>query len=318
MTTVIPAENPRHYDLKVNMREEFERSIKSREAEDRLDLCFYRPLGFWCAKLGAALRVSPNQITLASMATGIAAGALFSRPGFLPWSLAGLLLLASGVLDSADGQLARITGRASPVGLVLDGICDTVVFIAVYLGCLTPLFPVWGASLWAVAVAAGMSHSCQSATFDFYLREYLYYALPGHPESYRNPSLTEAAAEIRRAGPGSWFWRARLLWLRQQQLFNLRDESFRQKMRAAMQAGDPQFRAEYRRYQIGCLRQWRWLGSNSHTMGILLFAYLGRFDLYLIGVNLIALNTWLLASWWRQQIFDRRLVAEIENGGLIS
>lgn len=293
--------------------EEFQRSIKSRAAEDRLDLYFYRPFGFLCAKAGASLHLSPTQLTLASMAAGIAAGAEFAQPGISHWCLASALLIFSGVLDSADGQLARITGRTTAMGLVLDGICDTVVFVAVYLGCLTQIYPAWGASIWPIAIAAGFSHSVQSATFDYYLREYLYYTTAGHPESYRNPSVAEARDHIRQEHNERWLWRARALWLRQQQLFSTRGESFRQSMHAAMSGNDLNFRTAYHRRQIGRIRQWRWLGSNSHTIGILAFALVGRFDLYLIFVNLTALNTLMLTTWWYQRDSDRRLFAELQE-----
>ena len=107
----------------------------------------------------------------------------------------------------------------------------------------------------------------------------------------------------------------RTLWLRQQQFLSTRRESFRRSLRAAMGDRDLDFRAVYHRHQIGRVRQWRWLGSNSHTIGIIAFAYLGRFDLYLIFVNLLALNLWMLGAWWCQRASDRRMAAEIRAAG---
>ena len=61
----------------------------------------------WLARLG----VSPNAVSLAGMACGLAAGMAYHRSVAGPaYAVAGLLLmLAWHVLDGADGQLARLT-----------------------------------------------------------------------------------------------------------------------------------------------------------------------------------------------------------------
>ncbi len=113
-------------------KSEYLQSIKSAEAEDPIDLVFYRPLGFLLAKLSRGWRLSPTHLTLAGMGVGVWAGFLFSRPTPLRLILGILLFLLSGIFDSADGQLARISGQSTPFGLVVDGLCDNIVFISVY------------------------------------------------------------------------------------------------------------------------------------------------------------------------------------------
>lgn len=295
----------------MNWRKEYRESIKSLEAEDRIDLAFYRPLGFLLAKLSWRLGFSPTQVTLLGMVAGVLAGILYAAPTISNLILATLLFLLSGILDSADGQLARLSGRSTPFGLVLDGLCDNVVFISVYLGCIWPMLPAMSYWIWPIAFAAGFSHSLQSATLDFYGREYLYYT--GVAEHYRNPDCEEAKNEMRlsRRGNGRWLWRLRFSWLWQQQLFNTRTEEIRTLYRQANERNTNSFRCLYRKYHLCRLRAWQPLGANIHTLGIIAFALLARFDLYLVLVDLVALNAWMLYAWRRQLNADSQMAREI-------
>ena len=70
------------------------------------------------------MRVTPNQLTLLSLLTGLA-----FCPAFLfgsPLAAFGLLMLHV-VLDGLDGPLARFTGRASNQGSFSDTVSDQVV-----------------------------------------------------------------------------------------------------------------------------------------------------------------------------------------------
>lgn len=83
----------------------------------------------------AALRLglTPNQVTVISLVTGIA-GCWALLSGDLPWMLAGALLVeAYYLLDSVDGQLARLTRRFSKSGTFLDVLGNYVVPPAVFV-----------------------------------------------------------------------------------------------------------------------------------------------------------------------------------------
>lgn len=89
-------------------------------------------------RLGA---VSPNAVTLASLAIGVAAGACFALTGGdsrLYFVAAGLVAL-SGVADSLDGLMARMHHRRTTLGDFLDHFLDRIVDVAVLVGlALTP------------------------------------------------------------------------------------------------------------------------------------------------------------------------------------
>lgn len=76
-----------------------------------------RPL----ARLLAPTPVTPNQVTFASLLVAFGALASFA----LGQAIAGgLLIQASSIVDGVDGELARLQGRASRFGAVLDAVLD--------------------------------------------------------------------------------------------------------------------------------------------------------------------------------------------------
>jgi phosphatidylglycerophosphate synthase len=75
----------------------------------------------------APSRITPNQITFASLAVFlIAAAMLMALPGHGALIGAIVVLELSYVLDCVDGQLARLRGTSSPVGAHLDFLMDEI------------------------------------------------------------------------------------------------------------------------------------------------------------------------------------------------
>lgn len=86
-----------------------------------------RPLGGRAAVIAATWGGSPNGVTAVSALFGLAAVAVLA--GFPSWwagPIAAVLLLIGYILDSADGQLARIQKRGGPAGEWLDHVVDGV------------------------------------------------------------------------------------------------------------------------------------------------------------------------------------------------
>ncbi|MGK0358420.1 MAG: phosphatidylglycerophosphate synthase [Bradymonadia bacterium] len=73
----------------------------------------------------ANTRVTPNQVTVVSMLVQLIAAALFiAVPGWLGLVLGVVAVELSYIFDCVDGQLARVTGRSSPVGGLFDFLMD--------------------------------------------------------------------------------------------------------------------------------------------------------------------------------------------------
>lgn len=70
------------------------------------------------------LNLHPNHLTIISFAVGIAAACFFFRGGRWDLFTGGVLVYLSYVFDYTDGQLARWSGKVSPLGGWLDQVSD--------------------------------------------------------------------------------------------------------------------------------------------------------------------------------------------------
>ena len=78
-----------------------------------------------------AVGLTPNIVTLFGFAVCVAGAALVA----LGWPLyGGIVFLAGGILDLFDGALARLTGKASPFGALLDSVFDRLGEAALFVG----------------------------------------------------------------------------------------------------------------------------------------------------------------------------------------
>ena len=105
------------------------RSRKARAARDVVCEVVYRPLAHVVVLALLPLRVPPPAVVLASGAAGVA-GAVELARGHLV--VAALLIQLKTVLDNADGQLARLSGRVTLLGRYLDAECDLLVDAALF------------------------------------------------------------------------------------------------------------------------------------------------------------------------------------------
>jgi phosphatidylglycerophosphate synthase len=71
-------------------------------------------------------RVTPNAVTWAMTAVGLAAAAVLTLPGVLPALAAALLIQGQILLDCVDGELARWRHQFSPAGIYLDRLAHYV------------------------------------------------------------------------------------------------------------------------------------------------------------------------------------------------
>jgi phosphatidylglycerophosphate synthase len=84
--------------------------------------------------------VTPNQVTVTSIAVGIVAGVLFATGSHAAAILGAMLFLASTIIDGCDGELARLTFRESLFGARLDVVGDNVVHLFLFGGIATGLY----------------------------------------------------------------------------------------------------------------------------------------------------------------------------------
>ncbi|MCD8301728.1 MAG: CDP-alcohol phosphatidyltransferase family protein [Prevotellaceae bacterium] len=114
-------------------------TIKSKDTEEWIDIVFTRPIGYCWALLFQRLGVHPNVVTVLSMVLGAAAGVCFffspatsPRHWFLINVIGMLLLVWANFYDSCDGQLARMTGKTTQLGRILDGAAGDIWYFFIY------------------------------------------------------------------------------------------------------------------------------------------------------------------------------------------
>lgn len=141
-----------------------------------LDAMLFHPLAEKLAQSLSATQVTPNMVSASGGLMVVLAGVAYAQ-GNWPWSvLLGFLLHASWhVLDGADGDLARICGKASPQGEIFDGICDYLGHISLYLTLIYAGFQQGGWTLLALGLAAGASRVFQANFHESQRRQFMHW-----------------------------------------------------------------------------------------------------------------------------------------------
>jgi hypothetical protein len=107
---------------------------------------------------------------------GASAGYLFHYPDIISNVYGILLLISANILDCIDGQLARLSGKKSSIGRILDGFAGDVWFTAIYIGLAYRLSHEYGTNwFYAAAVVSGLSHLVQANITDYYKTLHLYF-----------------------------------------------------------------------------------------------------------------------------------------------
>ncbi len=176
-----------------------DQALKDPAVEEPINRWLHRPIAFTLIRPleHLELPITPNRITLLSGAAGLAAAACYYHAlagGVLFTLLGAALLLASVVLDCADGMLARLQGGGSRFGMLLDGSVDAVVGVAVWYGVshtLCGLVHVWWA--WPACLLVLPTIVVHCAVYDDAKNRYLGAVHP--PVSARRPRPAVGATE---------------------------------------------------------------------------------------------------------------------------
>lgn len=199
--------------------DEMRSTYKSMDTEEKWDIWVVRPIGYVEACICRKLHIHPNAITIISILFGAVSGYFFF-PGNTQMILIGSsLLFFANTLDSADGQLARMTKQYTMLGRVLDGFAGDVWFFFIYFFMMLRMMAMpipfianmewnWWAVL-LVPLCGFVFHSTQSTIADYYRNIHLHF-LAGHDNSelVRSSELT-----ARRRALTSWHGWFEWMWL---------------------------------------------------------------------------------------------------------
>ena len=311
------------------LRADYLKMAKPRAIEEVGDIYLIRPLGFLIVQALRRTPLTPTAVSVLAVLAGWLSAWLFfesNRRGMVPTLavLGALALLLHSALDSADGQLARLKNMHTPLGRIIDGFCDNLSFLAIYLAI---VLGYWERSdgqhltIAVLAVLAAASHSVQSSLVEYQRTLYLHCVhgreeiVDSQPARLRSATVPGAASTILQG--------LHTAYCRQQRLF-LTSTAGLERMIARWREQHPRLAPvlalRYDTSHRPLLPYWALLASNSHKAGIIaasllpvgnqsFWAGLG-IGWYLIYVLL--LNATLLVLIPAQVRTDRKLAAGLE------
>ncbi len=167
---------------------------KPRELQGFLNRTLYHPLAHVLARALVPTPVTPNMVSVAGAVLVMATAVLYAwiaTPAAIAFGF--FLHCAWHVVDGADGALARMSGRASPSGEIVDGLCDYAGHGVLYLLLAASMDDRIGWVAWPIAFAAGFSRAVQSVFSESQRRTYQWWA-------YNTPWLQNARSDGRGIG----------------------------------------------------------------------------------------------------------------------
>jgi len=299
---------------------QIESTYKAVDVEETIDIYFYRPLGYYIARVCQALGISPNTVTIVSIFIGVTGGHLLYYRDFATnvWGI--VLWIIADTLDSVDGQLARMTNHKSRIGRILDGLGGNIMFLSIYLHLFARLvvsYPVVGWPwLLLVVLLGGASHSVQSSLADYYRNAYLKFVVdPSKSELEAAADVKAEFASIRfRDNPvKKTLLRIYLNYTTQQETFSPKFQALR--IRVASQFGQsvPEwFRDEYRRMNKPLMKYYAILTTNTRMIVMAIAVLCDLVPIY-FAVEILVINLVMVLVTMHQEKLSAALLSMIDR-----
>jgi len=268
---------------------EFKSSLKGYDAEEILDLYFFRPLSFLFVKLIYSTDITPNQISVVSMLFGILTGVMFGFGSYQFFIFGAVALLVSNILDCADGQLARLKKNGTGIGRIIDGFIDYVTGLSIFAGIGIGLSVATGnyAYVWILTAAAGFSRVLQNMLFDNYRNMYLIYV---YDKGSNIPKEIEEYTRLKRMLEKT---KGRYV---EKFLVNIYIKYSSVQKNTAQDKVLKVSSGEYKKKNIMLLRAWSWIGSTTHLAAVALACFTNKIEYYLWATLTLG-NVYLLIMY---------------------
>lgn len=286
--------------------DQYKASLKVVEAEEIVDLIFFRPLAFIFVKLIYPTSLTPNQISVFSMIFGILAGISIGLGSVESVFMGGILLATSAMLDCADGQLARLKKNGTLFGRLLDGTIDYVSTLSIFLG-----IGFWGAYVWGnpvqwwlLIIVTGITYAIQAGLVDYYRSEYI-----SNVEGKSNFVESELEGfqkeyDLLKSKGGQPVSRSLLsLYINYSKLQSAKKKSSEHRQIPP---------EDYVKNNRNLIRLWNLNGTATHAFILIICAFVYRLDWY-IWYILIVGNLLTFILWLIQRYSDNKAYKEPET-----
>ncbi|MFZ1979298.1 MAG: CDP-alcohol phosphatidyltransferase family protein [Bacteroidota bacterium] len=277
--------------------EEYKKSLKHIEAEEPLDLYFYRIISFLFVKIILPFPITPNQISIAALAMGLMSAVFYAFGTREAFIIAAVFYAMYYLFDLSDGQVARLKKNGTRIGRIVDGIADYVTHVSIYIGLGIGL----GNELntWLLVLVTLLCLMGQVILFDYYRSRYLEYTL-GVVNLFGDDlkQFQQEYIELKRLPGKKTEKLVYFLYLKYvvvQQFFI---------SRAAKEQKNKKFdTVDFLKKNKLILRLWSFMGSSLHITLLMIMSVLNCIDLYLYGI-LIFINIYAVLMVILQTLTD--------------
>lgn len=288
--------------------------LRTPEIEEASNLYIVHPLSRLWVDQFVRLGVDPNTVSVLGMLSALAAAVCYYHYHLWYMSVLGFLFMVGWhIFDGADGQLARLTGKSTELGKTIDGLCDQLGFLSVYLAITLAVQPEYGWWVWLLCFAAAISHLVQASSLEF---QRDFYDCWIHQKKDKCPlSVDEFRQNVGRyAGLRKLLTILHLIYIRIQYhfaepspaLLALERQSRYQAQRRS------HLDAIYRLHCISSVHKWTWLSANKRTIAIAL-ACLFKAPLLFFVYEIVVLNVVLLWLKREQRNLNSFLAREMDG-----
>lgn len=282
--------------------------IKSPDVEDPVNLHVHRPLQLALVRPLVSTRITPDQVTYASLACGLASAAFIVVGTPVSLVAAAALLFGSAILDGVDGMLARLKKTSSETGHALDGAADYVVNVATTGAAVYHLAVSTGQPLVALALGLGahVAWAHHLMLYDFHCANFLRFASGGRHQGGNLARAEEIVVGMRARGASSF--RRAVMAMYVWQLGN-RERFLRLVVPSARAVHDLAIEgdggARYVATHRASMRFWALLGNAPHMDLMALAVATDHVEVYfvlrIVGFTLLAIG----AALWARRVAKR-------------
>lgn len=272
---------------------EYKNSLKNIDAEEPLDIYFFRPLAFVIVKLFYSFPFTPNHYSLFALISGIISAWFFLQGTEESFRMGALGFFLFAIFDCCDGMVARLKKNGTEFGRLIDGVVDYIVNLAVYISLAIGALKLWPDSGWApfiLVFLSGVSKAIHSFVYDHYLTEYLAYARGDGGFVMREISEIRHKLEKAIANKDS----------------SLRIGALKLYLGySSLQAGKDERELKYNpetycKYNQKVLKMWSLIGPAVHIV-FLIVAFLAKTPSVLYFYAIVFGNVWLLFMFFYQK-----------------
>ena len=294
--------------MKTTTEPKAQRPFKARpaELEDGLNRAIYHPLSRRLALILQHTPITPNMISVTSGLSIVAAAYCYtSVPGPTGVAIGLVFHILWHIFDGTDGDLARLTGKTSPLGEMIDGLADYIGHVVLY----TALAWHVGGWIWAAAWAAAVSRILQANHIESVRRTYLWraYGVPWLRQSKERVAERKGLAGLVLGSLARLY-----VWLAGKLIPHSARTDMLVESLEANSATREQVRTVSKQVGRHALAYQAWLGPNRRTLLLVLSMALGS-PLWFFLWEATMLNLLLILSVARQRAVNESLAAALEG-----